>query len=227
MNANQRRFTPVWLASAVLSFIGACREWWWSWRELNPRAAQHSCAFRRIRANPVRTLQHRRRCAGAAWVGLPAVLAGCATTPAWFEEPHLVVPIRWVRLQGAAQSEVREGACVLYLPDTTTARQVDRVAAEPLVHACLAKGGLRPGAGDFDLHWHLVDGVLESSRRHTELEPRGLALKPAAILKPSGRWNGLADGFARREGDICRVVTHGTHRLGHELRHCYDGAWHP
>jgi hypothetical protein len=188
------------------------------WRQSRP--------FRRTLLCPAPTRSRQSPKSPPLTAAIALLLAGCAT-PTWYGEPHHVVPIRWVRVNEAPQSEVRDGVCVLYMPDTSSPRQVDRVAAEPLIERCIASGSLRAGAGDFDLHWYLVADAFESNRRYDDVAPRPGPPRPTAALKPSGRSNGLTDGFSERLGPVCRVVTHGSHRLGHELKHCYDGSWHP
>lgn len=158
-------------------------------------------------------------------------LTGCATspTPAWQQDQHAVVPIRWVKVQDPPQSEVRAGVCVLYLADTTGYGRLDRIAAEPLVQQCLKTGGLVPGAGDFDLHWLEVDDAEAMTEGKATLYERpGSALSASALMRPgSSKRRGDTAGIYRRTGSTCHVITRrGWATLGHEMRHCYEGDWH-
>jgi len=53
-NANFGRSRTVWGSTPEGVFIGVDRLEWWSWGDLNPRAAQAACGFRPARANYVR-----------------------------------------------------------------------------------------------------------------------------------------------------------------------------
>lgn len=159
-----------------------------------------------------------------------ALLSGCASRPppAW-QDPHAIVPIRWVKVQDPPQSEVRGGACVLYLADTTGYGRLDRIAAEPLVQQCLKAGGLDPGAGDFDLHWLEVDDAAAMAEAKATLYDRSIpALSAGALVKPgTTKRRGDTAGIHRRSGRACQVITRrGWATLGHELKHCYEGDWH-
>ena len=121
------------------------------------------------------------------------------------------IPLVWHRVNEFPQSAVLEGVCHVWAPDTSGYGRLDSVALEPLVRSCLSKGGLT-GQGDFLLRWE----VLESDR--------------AVHLWAGGSRNlskGFTVGASRRDGKICEVRTlRGMATLAHELRHCYDGAWH-
>lgn len=158
-----------------------------------------------------------------------ALLAGCATPPAALPAPDVVIPIRWVR-QGPPQFEVRAGACVLYLADV----EEQRAAADGLVRACAARGGLVPGAGDVDVHWLEVDTVAQLLRLRDQVYPPERAM-PSLSIRPAMAGRGIdafrITGFFSREGGAgpCTVVSlrGKPATLGHELKHCLDGFWHP
>lgn len=135
------------------------------------------------------------------------------------------IPVRWVRVNEFPQSEVRDGACVIYAPDTAARSAPDRVPLEPLVRRCIERGGLQPGAGDFDVTWvrHANDVALHAAYVREKGQP---ALTPKSLLRP--RYNGLqAAGFSRVSGRACTIWTSDAYpSLGHELKHCYEGSWH-
>lgn len=144
------------------------------------------------------------------------------------------MPIRWVRTASHAASAVRDGACVLHLPVTSSRLHADRIAAEPLVRQCLASGGLRAGAGDFDLHWYEVASSVDVEARADNINPRphagvsvSSAMAVASLHRPPAMKPYLKGGVFKRAGQDCIVVTkQGWPVLAHELRHCYDGKWH-
>jgi hypothetical protein len=136
------------------------------------------------------------------------------------------IPVRWVRGDHFPQFEVRDGACVIYAPDTAKMMQADRVPLESLVRGCIERGGLRQGAGDFDLTW--THAASESKLHEAFMEEHGRAAPaPTSLLKPGRNAARNVMGFSRKIGRDCMVWTvEGYPSLGHELKHCYEGGWH-
>jgi hypothetical protein len=136
------------------------------------------------------------------------------------------IPVRWVRGDHFPQFEVRDGACVIYAPDTAKMMLADRVALEPLVRGCIAKGGLVSGAGDYDLHWTHAATESELGEMYVQQYGRRLS-SPTSLLKPGRNAARNVMGFSRKIGRDCMVWTvEGYPSLGHELKHCYEGGWH-
>ena len=143
-------------------------------------------------------------------------------TADWMHSPDVAMPVRWVRVQGAPQFEVRDGVCVVYLADHPMAEHME--AAESLLQGCWRSGQTRPDAGGPDtllLHWWAVDNKLEVARRFADLYP-GPALG-----------QGMVGFFWRRDSKspqvthLCGVVTVRDRAVvGHELKHCFDGHFH-
>lgn len=135
---------------------------------------------------------------------------------------EVTVPIRWVRINEFPQSEVRDGACVIYAPARVHKNAPDDVPLEPLVRACLTKGGLVPGSGDMEVRWQRVDQATMDRISPDEVDVRDIN----QIMRPMKR--GAAAFFEKTGAKSCRIVQLETDNrsLAHELLHCYVGFWH-
>lgn len=134
--------------------------------------------------------------------------------PAWLHWPPVAMHVRWIRAHGAT-SEVRDGVCVLYMADTERGLE----HAEDQVTHC-ARLGARPlaeaPAGAVLLHWHPV---------HDEQAVADL-YEQVYVGTAGARIVGF---YLHRGGaEPCHVVTTPRHfALGHEIKHCHDGEFHP
>lgn len=136
--------------------------------------------------------------------------------PDWMQAPPPVaLHIRWVRAHGA-NSEVLEGICTLYLADHERGLE----HAEDQVMHCHRAGArpvAQPPAGVVLLHWHPAPSAEDVARMYEQVY---MGTAGANIV-----------GFYRHQpgaGQPCHVVTDVRQfALGHEIKHCFDGAWHP
>lgn len=163
----------------------------------------------------------------AAGIALAAALSGKAhrpRDPSWQDHPDHEMPVRWVRVEGFPQSEVRDGVCVIYLPDRGDA---GLRPAEGLIRACAATGRTDKaitGPDIVNLRWWATDPI-EVQHRYDDIRPATGVLRPGARPSLSARWFG---GFYWRDQRGCGVVTAtGRQVLGHEIKHCFDGDFHP
>ena len=131
--------------------------------------------------------------------------------PEWMEKDDVAMPVKWVRVDEVPQFEVRDGVCVIYMADRG---ERSWEPAERLLEGCWATGRTRldaPNPGGVLLRWWRVTGA-EVSRWYAER-------------------NGETDvlsGFMWNEGGACNVVTDRSKpAVGHELNHCFRGAFHP
>jgi hypothetical protein len=138
-----------------------------------------------------------------------------ARAAAWLSNPSLVLTVRWVRVDEVPQSELRDGVCVLYMPDRD---EGSLAAAERLLHKCAATPGPKleqPAAGVVLLHWHQVTSPEAIAAMRAELYPYDAAHRNAGYYyhpDPAGP---------------CHVITNINRvAVGHELKHCFDGEFH-
>lgn len=138
--------------------------------------------------------------------------SGVQAAPDWTAAPTATLQVRWVRVNEIPQFEVRDGVCVIYMPDF---RYDSPPAADDLLRGCIATGkasakGVIPGT--VQMHWHEVSTMAQVVERSTQ------------IFGLRKRW---FDGFYFKRGDICHIVTgpRGP-AVGHELKHCFDGDFH-
>jgi hypothetical protein len=130
----------------------------------------------------------------------------------WQDQPDVEMPVRWIRVNEQPQSEVRDGVCVVYSPDDGVGGM--RFAAR-LLRACWDTGWTdiaARGPKDIVLRWWSV-GLLTAAERHDQV--RG-----TANTQHLG-------GFYWNAGGACNVVTGRDLSVGHELKHCFDGDFHP
>lgn len=144
----------------------------------------------------------------------PMPLSQRTPPPAWLQWPKVAMHVRWIRAHGAT-SEVRDGVCVLYMADTERGLE----HAEDQIQHCATQGA-RPvrgaPAGTVLLYWHPVDDEYAVANLYEDVYA---STAGARIV-----------GFYLHRGgtEPCHVVTTPRHfALGHEIKHCFDGEFHP
>lgn len=162
----------------------------------------------------------------AAGISLAASLSTTAQKPfpdqhaparpaAWLGKPDLALHVRWVRVDEIPQAEVRDGVCVIYMPDRDEA---SLLAAEDLLAKCAA-GPISlqspAPAGTVLLYWYRVESAEAIGRMRAELYPYATPQVLAGYYHhpdPAGP---------------CHVITNVNRRaVGHEIKHCFDGEFH-
>lgn len=131
----------------------------------------------------------------------------------WMDRPDASLIVRWVRVNEFPQFEVRDGVCVLYMPDNP----LGLLAAAQLVRGCLASGTTRTDIAPADalrVHWHRSpDRQAMQARVNGSFD---LRLRPQAA------------GFYWRDDDgaVHILTTEAGLSFGHELKHGFDGEYH-
>jgi hypothetical protein len=130
----------------------------------------------------------------------------------WMDRPDATLYVRWIRVDDYPQAEVRDGVCVLYMADR---REQDLDPAETLIRSCIERGAHDvPAPGAIRLNWHRMPDKWAVTKRFGETFGVQRVRVPAL-------------GFYVEAEDGCHVVTSDkSPSLGHELKHCFDGAFH-
>jgi hypothetical protein len=133
--------------------------------------------------------------------------------PAWTATPATTLQVRWIRVEGIPQFEIRDGVCVIYAADTDEAA-LHKI--HPLLDGC-ARTGKAPAtgfiAGTVQMYWHRVDQSTVLARS-AELWGERSRVRAGLYYHPDPK-------------GPCHVVAAEEHlSAGHELKHCFDGAFH-
>jgi hypothetical protein len=143
---------------------------------------------------------------------LAVACSGGVASPAWLQTPTHILTVRWVRVWGVPQFEVRDGLCVVYVADA----QQELTVVERLMEGCIARGaGVVRAPGTVQLHWHRIPNTRQA------IDERMGSLMGASYREAGGFY------FHPDPKGPCHIVTRMQQdRAGHELKHCFDGHFH-
>ena len=139
-------------------------------------------------------------------------------TQPWISEPHITVDVKWHRGDYSPYSEVRDGMCHLYYRDDN---EDSLRPADSQIEQCVKSGkplttaDPAPGVRRLEIYNVPVQG--EADRRLRSIV--GAEFKPDFWVL--GFYMELPNGNCLIVSNLDRYAV-----LGHEIKHCFDGAFH-